>query len=46
MKAVDIYDQVNTEIGHIIVAEVNVNQIKELLNPDQVELNKLISKSK
>ena len=46
MKAVGIYDQVNTEIGHIIVAEVNENQVKKLLNPDQVKLKKLISKSK
>ena len=46
MKTLGIYDAVNTEIGHIIVAEVNVNHVKELLSPDQVALRKLISKSK
>ena len=45
MKTLGIYDAVNTEIGHIIVAEVNVDHVKELLSPDQVELKKLISKS-
>ncbi|MDA2919902.1 isocitrate lyase/phosphoenolpyruvate mutase family protein [Desulfobacterota bacterium AH_259_B03_O07] len=45
MKALGIYDEVNTEIGHIIVAGVNAKRVKELLNPDQIELKKLISKS-
>ena len=45
MKAFGLYDQVNTEIGDIIVAGVNTKRVKELLNPDQVELEKLISKS-
>lgn len=39
-----IYKNVNTEIGHIIVAEVNNERIKELLNEDQVALNDLIAK--
>ncbi len=46
MKKLGIYDQVNTEIGDIIVAGVNTNQVKELLNPDQIELKKLISKDR
>lgn len=39
-----IYKKVNTEIGHIIVAEVNQDRIKELLSEDQKALNDLIEK--
>jgi isocitrate lyase len=45
MKDLGIYDEVSTEIGEIIVAGVNSNFVKELLNLNQVELKKLISKS-
>jgi isocitrate lyase len=45
MKDLGIYYEVNTEVGEIIVAIVNLDFVKELLNPDQVELKKLISKS-
>jgi len=45
MKQLGIYKEVNTEVGHIIVAGVNSDYIKELLNKDQVELKKLITKS-
>ncbi len=45
MKKLGIYGEVNIEIGHIIVAEINFEKLKELLNPDQVELKKLITKS-
>jgi len=45
MKKLAIYDEVNTEIGDIIVAGVNTENVKELLNPDQVELKKLIFKN-
>jgi isocitrate lyase len=45
MRKLGIYDEVNTEVGHIIVAGVNTERIKELLNPDQVELKKLITKN-
>jgi isocitrate lyase len=45
MQKLNIFDQVTTEIGHIIVAGVNTKYVKELLNTDQVELKKLISKS-
>lgn len=44
MKQLGIYKEVNTEVGHIIVAGVNSDYIKELLNKDQVELKKLITK--
>ncbi len=45
MKNLGIFDEVNMEIGQIIVAGVNTNYVKELLMPDQIELKKLISKS-
>ncbi|HWP93958.1 MAG TPA: isocitrate lyase/phosphoenolpyruvate mutase family protein [Thermodesulfobacteriota bacterium] len=45
MKRLGIYDDVNTEVGHIIVAGINAERIKELLSPDQEELKKLISKN-
>ena len=44
MKKLGIYKSVNTEIGHIIVTEVNVDYVNELLNPDRRELKKLITK--
>ncbi len=44
MKVLGLFDEVNTEIGDIIVAGVNANQIKELLKPDQIELKNLITK--
>ncbi len=46
MKETCIYEEVNTEIGDIIVASVNAKRIKNLLEPDKIELNNLISKSK
>ncbi|RMG42712.1 MAG: isocitrate lyase, partial [Methanobacteriota archaeon] len=45
MKALGIYDDVKTEIGDIIVANVNMKRIRELMNPDQKELTRLITKS-
>jgi len=45
MKKLGIYDEVNIEIGHIIVAGVSTERVKELLNPDQIELKRLICKS-
>ncbi len=44
MEKLGVYDGVNTEIGDIIVAGVNMQRVKDLLNADQVELKKLISK--
>ena len=44
MKAMGIYDEVNTEIGHIIVARVNTERVKELLAPDLTELKGFIAK--
>lgn len=44
MMRLGIYESVNTEVGHIIVTKVNVEYVKELLNPDRRELKKLIAK--
>ena len=44
MQTMRIYDDVSTEIGDIIVAGVNTERVKELLNPDQTELQALIFK--
>lgn len=46
MKRLGIYSDVHIEIGDIIVAAVNPERIKELLNPDLVELKKLVFKSR
>ena len=42
MKALGIFDDVNNEVGHIIVAPVNAERVASLLDPDRVELARLI----
>jgi isocitrate lyase len=44
MKSHGIFAEVNTDIGEIIVAEVNPTRIAQLLEPDRIELGKLIRK--
>ncbi|HSS52228.1 MAG TPA: isocitrate lyase, partial [Thermoanaerobaculia bacterium] len=44
MQSHGIFREVNTEIGQIIVADVNHPRIAELLNPDRVALGRLIRK--
>jgi isocitrate lyase len=44
MKSHGIFAEVNTEVGQIIVAEVDAARIAELLRPDRVKLGKLIRK--
>jgi len=44
MKSYGIYSEVNTEVGQIIVANVNAARIAELLSPDRAALGQLISK--
>ena len=44
MKSHGIFREVNTEVGQIIVADVNHQRISELLAPDQEALRKLICK--
>jgi isocitrate lyase len=43
MKSHGIYSAVNTEIGQIIVADVNKSRIKELLSPDRAALIELLT---
>jgi isocitrate lyase len=43
MKAMGIFDEVNDEVGQIIVADVNSARVQELLVPDGKELRKLIA---
>ena len=44
MKVHGIFREVTTEVGQIIVADVNPERIAELLAPDRVALGKLIRK--
>ncbi|KAA3617025.1 MAG: isocitrate lyase family protein [Calditrichaeota bacterium] len=44
MKKLGIFKEVSQEIGDIIVANVDVDKVKELLNEDLVKLKKLIAK--
>lgn len=44
MKELHIYSDVTTEIGQIIVANVDETYLKLLLDPDGIELNHLITK--
>ena len=44
MQALGIYGDVTTEVGEIIVADINAARIVELLAPDRVALGQLISK--
>jgi isocitrate lyase len=44
MQALAIYSDVNTEVGDIIVAAVNQERVKSLLDTDRLELTRLITK--
>ena len=44
MQELGIFKEVHTEIGHIIVASVDVENVKKLLDEDEVALRKLIGK--
>ena len=46
MKSHGIFREVNTEIGQIIVADVDQQRIAELVAPDRVALGKLIRKDR
>ncbi len=46
MRTHGIFREVNTEVGQIIVADVNHQRISELLAPDQEALGKLIRKER
>jgi isocitrate lyase len=45
MKSVGIFSDVHTEIGQIIVAQVNKEHVAELLKPDRVLLLEMIRKT-
>ncbi len=45
MQALGLYGDVQTEVGEIIVAEVNTARVAELLAPDQEALRVLIEKA-
>ena len=45
MQTHGVFRDVHEEVGHIIVAEVDTERTEELLNPDRVELTKLIDKT-
>ena len=44
MLGLGLYEDIQTEIGQIIVARVNAERVKELVKPESKELIKLISK--
>jgi isocitrate lyase len=44
MKAMGIFDEVNDEVGQIIVADVNQARVQELIAPDGKEIEKLVAK--
>jgi isocitrate lyase len=46
MKAMGIFAEVTTEVGHIIVAAVDADGVAALLETDRVELEKLIGKGR
>ncbi|HEV2006745.1 MAG TPA: isocitrate lyase ICL2 [Candidatus Limnocylindrales bacterium] len=46
MQAQGIYSAVNTEVGQIIVADVNAARIAELVSPDRAALGQLIRKER
>jgi len=45
MKGLGLYEDIQIEVGQIIVARVNAGRVKELVKPDSEELKKLIAKS-
>jgi len=46
MRSHGIFSEVNTEVGQIIVADVNHRRISEFLAPDQEALRRLIRKER
>ncbi len=44
MKRLGVFDEVNTEIGDIIVASVNASRVADLVKKDSSELSALVSK--
>jgi len=44
MRALGLYDDIRTEVGEIIVAQVNADCVKQLVTPESEALTKLITK--
>ena len=45
MMSLGIFSDVHTEIGHIIVAQVSVEGVSKLLEPDRILLMEMIRKT-
>jgi isocitrate lyase len=45
MAAQGIYERVRTEVGDIIVADVNATRVAELLAPDRASLGGLFARA-
>ena len=45
MLGLGLYEDIQIEVGQIVVARVNAQQVKELVRPEGEELKKLIAKS-
>jgi isocitrate lyase len=45
MLGLGLYEDIQTEIGQIIVARVNAERVKDLVKPESEDLKKLISKN-
>jgi hypothetical protein len=44
MLGLGLYEDIQTEVGQIIVARVNAERVKALVTPESEELQKLIAK--
>jgi isocitrate lyase len=45
IRELGIYENIQTEIGQIIVAQVNVERVRALVKPDSEELRRLINRA-
>jgi isocitrate lyase len=45
IRELEIYENIQTEIGQIIVAQVNVERVRALVKPDSEELRRLINRA-
>jgi len=43
MREIEIFSAVNDEVGEIIVADVSVDSIRALVQPDSLERERLIA---
>lgn len=45
IRELNIYGNIQTEVGHIIVAQVNAERVRALVKPDSEDLRRLIAKA-